>query len=481
MANFAENFLATFVPGFNSSFQQARNNRSARSQAEFEAQQLQDRERQALVRTLLGDENVAASAKNQLLASILPQFRQQTEVTTTVPGVQATAKPVQLGRELVASAPSNLPTEADLPQSGVYNEQMGEHVNLLNRLGAAPTAQMIDREAAARDKFSSRTPVGMPTAPRGSLSSEVSLRSGPDSQETKTVTTPMEVFQDKVEKKTIDPVLTEAGQTIFKLYQEGKVPEAAVREFLPSYQEALRTGDFSKLKLPTALTQTADAADENKLKKIQLDLQNRGLDIQRKTLELEQKRLDKETPFALGDKGTDLTLKLADRAEKQSQDYQVVVDNIANINAAINRLHENPGEINRIATDEAVVTSFKKILDPSSVVRESEYDRTEQNQALVNRAQGWFRKLAKGGTTLTMGELEEMQATAQAMAELRRDLLNKKLDKLRTLGKARGLNPDEFAPTLAPIGNTPSGGSKQNTAPTGPDRYKDYIRNQLNK
>ena len=414
MPNFSQSFLSTFIP----SFQRAQASRAAQSQAEFEAQQLQDRERQALVRTLLGDENVAASAKNQLLASILPQFRQQTEVTTTVPGVQATAKPVQLGRELTASALSNLPMVEDLPDKSKL-----------------PYTNMM-------------TPVGMPTTPRGSLSSEVSLRSGPDSQETETVTTPMEVFQDKVEKKTIDPVLTEAGQTIFKLYQEGKVPEAAVREFLPSYQEALRTGDFSKLKLPSALTQTADAADENKLKKIQLDLQNRGLDIQKKTLDLEQKRLDKEAPFALGDKGTDLTLKLADRAVKQTEDYQTVVDNYTNMNAVLERLRNSPGEINRIVTDQAVINSFNKILDPKSVVREGEYKRTEDNQALLNKAGGWLAKIFRAGTTLTESDLNEIQKTATAMVELRRQIANAKLEKLRTIGKARKLNPDEFAPLL---------------------------------
>lgn len=440
--DFGTSFLSTFLP----SYQQAQQRRSARSQAELEAQQLQEREKQALYRAILGDENLAASAKNQLLASILPQLRQQTEVTTTMPGVQATAKPVQLGRELTASDPSNLPTEADLPDK--------------SRL---PYTNMM-------------TPVGMPTAPRGALSSEISLRSGPDSQETKTVTTPMEVFQDKAEKKTIDPVLTEAGQTIFKLYQEGKVPEAAVREFLPSYQEALRTGDFSKLKLPSALTQTAGADDENKLKKIQLDLQNRGLDIQKKTLELEQKRLDKEAPFALGDKGTDLTLKLADRAVKQTEDYQAVVDNYANMTAVLDRMRTNPNELNRIVTDQAVINSFNKILDPKSVVREGEYQRTEDNQALLKKANGWLAKIFRAGTTLTEADLNEIQETTAAMGELRRQIANKKLEKLRKLGQARGLNPDEFAPLLEQSATT---ASPAVIPTTGPNRYKDYIRNQL--
>lgn len=450
--------ILTGLAGAGVGYLQGRSARKQKEQqAETAAQQLQEREKQALYRAILGDENVAASAKNQLLAAIMPEFRQQTEVTKTVPGVQATAKPVTIGQ-------TEFPTATPI-----------------NRLGMAPTAQMIAREAAERDKFSTTTPVGLPVAPHGSINSEVTLRSGPGSREIETVMTPMQVFQDKpvvAEKKTLDPVLTEAGQTIFKLYQEGKVPEAAVREFLPSYQEAVRTGDFSKLKLPSALTQTADAADENKLKKIQLDLQNRGLDIQRKTLDLEQKRLDKEAPFRMGDKGTELTLKLSDRATKQTEDYQAVIDNYANMTAVLDRMRTNPGELNRIVTDQAVINSFNKILDPKSVVREGEYQRTEDNQALLKKAGGWLAKIFRAGTTLTESDLNEIQETAAAMSELRRQIANKKLEKLRNLGKARGLDPDEFAPLMEQ--NTSTAPTTVSPAPkTGANRYKDFIRNQL--
>lgn len=444
MPNFSQSFLSTFIP----SFQRAQANRAAQSQAALEAQQLQERERQALVRALLGDENVAASAKNQLLASILPQFRTTTQVEKPI-GPELQQAPITLPNMAPTAAPENVPEMSELPDKGKL-----------------PFTRMF-------------TPTAIPTAPRGSVASVVAPGQTPTV--TEEVMEPMQVFQDKpgvAEKKTLDPVLTEAGQTIFKLYQEGKVPEAAVREFLPSYQEAVRTGDFSKLKLPSALTQTADVADENKLKKIQLDLQNRGLDIQRKTLDLEQKRLDKEAPFRMGDKGTELTLKLSDRATKQTEDYQAVIDNYANMTAVLDRMRTNPGELNRIVTDQAVINSFNKILDPKSVVREGEYQRTEDNQALLKKAGGWLAKIFRAGTTLTESDLNEIQETAAAMSELRRQIANKKLEKLRNLGKARGLDPDEFAPLMEQ--NTSTAPTTVSPAPkTGANRYKDFIRNQL--
>jgi len=62
---------------------------------------------------------------------------------------------------------------------------------------------------------------------------------------------------------------------------------------------------------------------------------------------------------------------------------------------------------------QAVLVTFQKILDPTSVVRESEYARTTEGQALMDRIQGYTTRLAQGGTTLTDREMAEMVQTAQ--------------------------------------------------------------------
>lgn len=454
MANFAENFLSAFVPGFSSGFQRADAKRAGQQQADIDAKQLRDRERLALFSTV--GENIKSGVMtgeqgNRLLSALFPEFKQTRQVEERV------------------SAPINQPP-IEIPgfQAGV---NIAPNVPLMGELpdkAKLPYTNMM-------------TPVGIPTRPRGMVG-QATVAPAEGFTQTKTVTEPAAFFQDKpaaAEKKTIDPVLTEAGQTIFKLYQEGKVPEAAVREFLPSYQEAIRTGDFSKLKMPTALTQTADSTDESKLKKIQLDLQNRGLDIQRKTLDIEQKKLDKATPFKLGGEGTDLTIKLQDRAVKQTEDYQTVADNFANMNAVLGRMRNNPKDINRIVADQAVINSFNKILDPKSVVREGEYKRTEDNQALLNKAGGWLAKIFRAGTTLTEADLTEIQETASAMTELRREIANKKLEKLRKLGQARGLDPEEFAPLLESSGGVGTPATAPQSTTTGPNKYKNYIQQNL--
>jgi hypothetical protein len=56
----------------------------------------------------------------------------------------------------------------------------------------------------------------------------------------------------------------------------------------------------------------------------------------------------------------------------------------------------NPSE-SRAAMEQALIIMFNKMLDPGSVVREGEFDRTSQGQSVINAAEGWLQKLAAGG------------------------------------------------------------------------------------
>lgn len=68
---------------------------------------------------------------------------------------------------------------------------------------------------------------------------------------------------------------------------------------------------------------------------------------------------------------------------------------------------------NRNAGSQAVLVTFQKILDPTSVVRESEYARTAAGQSLLARIEGAAERLSKGGAGLTDAELNGMVQTAQ--------------------------------------------------------------------
>jgi hypothetical protein len=64
---------------------------------------------------------------------------------------------------------------------------------------------------------------------------------------------------------------------------------------------------------------------------------------------------------------------------------------------------------------QAILVTFQKILDPTSVVRESEYARTTDGQSFLNRIEGYADRLARGGVTLTEPELTAMVQTARDM------------------------------------------------------------------
>ena len=74
---------------------------------------------------------------------------------------------------------------------------------------------------------------------------------------------------------------------------------------------------------------------------------------------------------------------------------------------------------NMVAGSQAVLVTFQKILDPTSVVRESEYARSSSGLALIERVKGEFTKLREGGAGLTLNQLKSFaQLADDAVAKL---------------------------------------------------------------
>jgi len=68
-------------------------------------------------------------------------------------------------------------------------------------------------------------------------------------------------------------------------------------------------------------------------------------------------------------------------------------------------------------TSQAILVGFQKLLDPTSVVRESEYDRSPRGQSLRNRWEGVWLKLSQGGAGVTLSELEGAVEAANTFYE----------------------------------------------------------------
>ena len=65
--------------------------------------------------------------------------------------------------------------------------------------------------------------------------------------------------------------------------------------------------------------------------------------------------------------------------------------------------------------DQALINLFNKITDPTSVVRESEFQRTPDNIALMERVKGFLPKLTRGGVGLTDSERQALVDAAEIL------------------------------------------------------------------
>lgn len=75
--------------------------------------------------------------------------------------------------------------------------------------------------------------------------------------------------------------------------------------------------------------------------------------------------------------------------------------------AGVNRYDNDPN-----GASQAVLVTFQKLLDPTSVVRESEYARSAQGVSMMQRMEGYIARLSHGGAGVPKAELLEMVKTA---------------------------------------------------------------------
>lgn len=117
---------------------------------------------------------------------------------------------------------------------------------------------------------------------------------------------------------------------------------------------------------------------------------------------------------------------------------------------------------------QAILVTFQKILDPTSVVRESEYARSAAGQSLLNRIAGGAEQLAKGGAGVRLGELEKFANLAREMAKAQKSTLGATRKRLEmtadryNIPKELVLEGDsgtttESGPTRRPIPGIPGG------------------------
>lgn len=104
------------------------------------------------------------------------------------------------------------------------------------------------------------------------------------------------------------------------------------------------------------------------------------------------------------------------------------------------------GKLGANAADQTMVTTLNKILDPDSVVRESEFARTAAGQSLLARMEGYANKMTKGGGGLTDVEREDLYNAMQEMYNANQEEAQAYIESYTDLANRYNINPADIMP-----------------------------------
>ena len=109
-----------------------------------------------------------------------------------------------------------------------------------------------------------------------------------------------------------------------------------------------------------------------------------------------------------------------------------------------------------LSGSQAILISFNKLLDPTSVVRESEYARSATGQSALETMRGFVQKLGEGGAGVTIRELQTYRDFGQEVVkQALQSTLRPERERIARLVKFAGVDPEliftgRFASDAAP-------------------------------
>ena len=120
--------------------------------------------------------------------------------------------------------------------------------------------------------------------------------------------------------------------------------------------------------------------------------------------------------------------------KRQFNNVEAVKKKFANVN----------GKVKYNANDQTLITTFNKILDPTSVVRESEFARTAAGQGLIDKIQGAAEKMIKGGSGLSKEERDDVFNAIEAMYKAQEEEARRYGKFYSDLAIRYGINPEDI-------------------------------------
>jgi len=134
-------------------------------------------------------------------------------------------------------------------------------------------------------------------------------------------------------------------------------------------------------------------------------------------------------------------IKLGQQFEGLVGESRAAATAVGNINASLDIAEKAMGEGKSInAASQGVLVAFQKLLDPTSVVRESEYARSGNGQSLWDRMQGTWQKINQGGAGVTMEELENFVETANVFLKGYENTALKHAKRMQVISERQGLD-----------------------------------------
>lgn len=143
-----------------------------------------------------------------------------------------------------------------------------------------------------------------------------------------------------------------------------------------------------------------------------------------------------------------LRKEFIDRPEVK--DYVIVSTNVGAMDAMLEKALTGGAE-NKVAVDQALISLYNKLTDPTSVIRESEYARTPENLPVVNRITAAIEKVGEGGAGLTDDDRKALVDGAKVIAEERKRQFDRSSREYGQLASRFGIDPSLVTGTLSEL------------------------------
>lgn len=126
--------------------------------------------------------------------------------------------------------------------------------------------------------------------------------------------------------------------------------------------------------------------------------------------------------------------------------------------------HTNP------STDQALIFSFMKVLDPASVVREKEYATAQNNASILDTFAANWKKAIDGEGILTIKQRKNIIDEMNRLYKNKSGEYQKQIDQAKSVGEAYGIDPNFYITPLDSVSSS-STSSSSSAAQSNSKKY----------